>query len=87
MNENGHALVCVMGDGKREFSTDVSEAFALKKRDHRSGEVFVAATSLKTVSESTMKKEIEQAGLVLCEYGLTSSPPEFDKLMYVVLSL
>ncbi|MBQ9827322.1 MAG: class I SAM-dependent methyltransferase, partial [Lachnospiraceae bacterium] len=37
----GIALICSMGDGEAEFSTDSREAFDLKERDHFSGRVTV----------------------------------------------
>ena len=82
---DGLALVCSMGDGVREFSTDTGEAFNLVKRQHYSGEVSVASTSCRVVTAQKFESEITANGLEIVEKGLTSSPPEFDSLMYAVV--
>ena len=85
LTENGAALICTMGDGEREFKSDINEAFTLKEREHPSGTVSVAATSCRTVSFKTFDYELSAAGLKTLEEGITSSPPDFDKLMYTVV--
>lgn len=85
LTDEGAALICSMGDGVSEFMTDINEAFEMRKREHPSGEVTVAATSLRMIPFETFEKEIERNGLRIIEKGLTESPPEFDKLMYAVV--
>ena len=48
LNSDGIALICSMGDGKSELKSDASRAFELRKRQHSSGEMLVAATSCRT---------------------------------------
>ena len=86
LSENGIALICSMGDGKNEFCTDASEAFDLKERNHPSGKVMVAATSCRMVSFPTFEKEMARNDLIIKEKGITSAYPDFDSLMYSVVS-
>ena len=85
LDNDGSALICSMGDGKTEMKTEIDEAFSLKKREHPSGEIEVAATSCRMVSFETMEKEIKDAGLCIVDKGITSSLPDFDSLMFVVV--
>lgn len=85
LNENGTALICSMGDGELKIRTDKDEAFSLRRREHRSGTLEVAATTCRTVTFSEFESEITKNGLKITEKGLTSSPPEFDSLMYAVV--
>ena len=85
LEDNGVALVCSMGDGTMEMKSDIATAFNLQKREHPSGEVMVTATSCRMVSFETFEKEIEQAGLKIVDKGITSSLPDFNSLMFVVI--
>ena len=85
LDNDGSALICSMGDGKTEMKTEIDEAFSLKKREHPSGEIEVAATSCRMVSFETMEKEIKDAGLCIVDKGIISSLPDFDSLMFVVV--
>ena len=85
LNENGIALICSMGDGETEIKTDIEDAFKLKEREHPSGKVMVAGTSCRTVSFKTLQNELSAAGFTVIEKGITSSPPDFDRLMYAVV--
>lgn len=85
LNDDGVALICSMGDGTTEFQTDIKEAFDLQKRKHESEEVLVAATSCRMVSFETFEKEISQSNLKIIEKGITSSLPDFDKLMFAIV--
>lgn len=85
LKENAIALICTMGDGEFEMQSDISEAFTLKERNHRSGKMMVVGTSCRMVSWDTFEKEIMQSGLALIEKGMTSCPPNFISLMYAVV--
>ena len=85
LEKDGYALICSMGDGKAEIKTDINEAFSLKKREHHSGEIEVASTSLRMVSFELFEKEISDAGLHIIDKGITSSLPDFDMLMFAVV--
>ncbi len=83
--DDGIALVCSMGDGEREFQTDIAKAFTLQRRDHCGKSVMVAGTSCRMVSLRTFEKEIGDAGLEIVEQGLTTSLPDFDSMLYAVV--
>ena len=82
---DGKALICTMGDGESEFSTDPSEAFELKERNHASGKVMVAATTCRMVMWKTFLAELSSSGLAVIEKGMTSAMPDFNSMMYVVV--
>ena len=79
------ALICSMGDGLTESETDISSAFNMVERHHDSGFVMVPSTSLRMVNFDTLKKEIESTRFSIVEQGITSSFPDFNNLMYVVI--
>lgn len=84
---DGLALVCTMGDGTLERSSDVRTAFDLLPRVHQaSGAAMeIAGTSCRMVSFPTFAQELSQAGLHTVESGLTAAVPHFNSLMYAVL--
>ena len=86
LTKEGLALVCAMGDGERELRSDPARAFDPAERDHPAGPITVAATTCRIVSFDTLTREIQTAGLSILETGLTPSPPDFDRLMYAVVS-
>ena len=86
LSDDGIALVCSMGDGGTEFSTDINDAFKLKERNHFSGKVMVSGTSCRMVNFRTFTEEIGRNGLGIIEQGLTSALPDFDSMLYAVVS-
>ena len=85
LSEKGIALICTMGDGEGELATDPDEAFLPKERNHVSGKVIVAATTLKMVSFPHFEKELCESGLQIPEKGITGALPDFNQLMYAVV--
>ena len=85
LKANGIALICTMGDGEFEMQSDISTAFTLQERNHESGKMMVAGTSCRTVSFKTFENEIVRNGLTIIEKGITSSLPDFDRLMYAIV--
>ena len=86
LTSNGVALICTMGDGEVERQSDISTAFTLRERNHESGKMMVAGTSCRLVSWNTLEEELARNDLTIVEKGITSSQPEFDSLMYVVVT-
>ena len=86
LSAGGIGLVCSMGDGETEFSTDINDAFKLKERNHFSGKVMVSGTSCRMVRSRTFAEEIRRNGLEIVEQGLTSALPDFDSMLYAVVS-
>ena len=85
LKENGIALICTMGDGEFETQSDITQAFTLQERNHKSGKMMVAGTSCRMVSWDRFEQEITHNGFTLVEKGMTSVPPNFDWLMYAVV--
>ena len=85
LSENGIALICTMGDGEFETQSDITQAFTLQERNHETGKMMVAGTSCRMVSFGTFETELARNNLSIIEKGITSSLPNFNSLMYVVV--
>ena len=87
LSADGIALICTMGNGIFEHSSDISTAFDLQQRTHEeSGKsLLLAGTSCRMVSFSTFETEIDRSGLNLLEMGSTSVEPDFPQMMYAVV--
>ena len=87
LTDNGIALVCTMGDGTVERSSDISTAFDLQQRTHgQSGEkLMLAGTSCRMVGWEAFLREIAESGMTLVERGLTAAEPDFNVMMYGVM--
>ncbi len=83
--ENGIALICTMGDGKMERSTDISIAFDLGERVCEGKTVLVAETSCRIVTNQIFEKELKDADLEIIEQGFTSIENHFPFMMYAVV--
>lgn len=87
LTSDGIGLICTMGDGTVEMSSNTAEAFELREREHESGKMKVAGTSCRTVSFETFEKELISNGLTIAEKGITEALPDFNSLMYAVVSV
>lgn len=87
LTPSGIALICTMGDGTFERSSDVSTAFDLQERTHeQSGKaVRIAGTSCRIVSSATFENELAQSGFVILEQGSCRVEPDFPQMMYAVV--
>ena len=85
LTADGIALLCSMGDGETDRTSDPAEAFALREREHDGKTVRVAGTSCRMVSWETWERELSESGLAVREKGMTSIPGEFPEMMYVVV--
>lgn len=83
----GIALICTMGDGTFERSSDVTTAFELQERTHEeSGQtLMIAGTSCRMVSFATFETEIAQNDLQILEKGSCCIEPDFSTTMYAVV--
>lgn len=88
LTENGIGLICSMGDGTMESSSDISNAFVTQERVHeQSGRTLqLAGTSYRAVSFETFREEIRSNGLKILETGLTDIQPDYWKIMYAVVT-
>ena len=87
LTPGGIALICTMGDGTTERSSDIRTAFDLQERTHEeSGQTLrIAGTSCRMVSFQTFETELAHAGLAVLEQGITAVEPDFPQMMYAVV--
>ncbi len=87
LNPNGVAVICTMGDGSFERSSDISTAFELQERIHQeSGKtLMLVGTSCRVVSFPTFEAEIAHGGLEIIEEGITSIENHFSEIMYAIV--
>ena len=85
LKPEGLALICTMGDGEFEMRSDISQAFELQEKEHKSGKIMVAGTSCRMVSFKNFEDEIARNGLEIIEKGITSALPNFNNLMFAVV--
>jgi cyclopropane fatty-acyl-phospholipid synthase-like methyltransferase len=87
LNETGIALVCTMGDGNEESTSDISKAFNLQLRKHEETgkELNIAGTSCRKVNFTTINNEIVANNLVSIESGITSILPDFPTTMFTII--
>ena len=85
LEDNGICLITSMGDGIREYSSDINQAFEMVKRNHNRGEIMVPATSCRMVNMKHFLNEITSNNFQILESGVTEAYPEFDSLLYAVI--
>lgn len=87
LNPSGIALICTMGDGTFERSSDISTAFELQERTHEeSGKTLkIAGTSCRMVSFPNFERELEQNYLEILTKGFTAVEPDFPNMMYAIV--
>ena len=87
LKPDGIGLICSMGDGIVERSSDITNAFETQERIHEpSGKKLqLASTSYRAVSFDTFREEMERNGLAILEMGLTDIQPDYWKIMYAVV--
>lgn len=87
LKDRAYALICTMGDGVMERSSDISTAFDLQERIHEESgkKLCIAGTSYRAVSFDTFEQEIRENGLTIVERGLTDAAPDYWNMMYAVV--
>ena len=88
LNNNGKALICVLGDGITEYSSNISDAFKNIERTvlNNNSKINVATTSCKIVNWNTLLNELSQSNLVVNKKWISKRIPEFSKCMCVLIS-
>ena len=87
LKPDGIGLICSMGDGIVERSSDITNAFETQERIHEpSGKILqLASTSYRAVSFESFRREMESNGLEILEMGLTDIQPDYWKIMFAVV--
>lgn len=87
LTDNGRCLICVLGDGYKEYSSNIEEAFNDKERTVMNNNISLklATTSCKIVNWQNFEKEIDKNNLVLERKWISTNVPEFSSCMCVIL--
>ena len=88
INQNGLSLIVTMGDGIKEYTSDITKSFNNTKRTiiNNGKSINVASTSCKIVSWSTFEKELTDSNLIIKNKWISNKIPEFDSSMCVLVS-
>lgn len=88
LNENGKCLICVLGDGKKEYVSNINEAFKNTKRTvmNNDAEIEIATTSCKIVNWQNLEYEIQKNNLIIENKWISNEIPEFNSSMCVVVT-
>lgn len=88
LEDNGLALICVMGDGKKEYASDINDALKNSKRKllHNNEDIEVATTSCRIVNMDTFKNELTNNGFLIKRMWISEDIPEFDKSMCAIVT-
>lgn len=86
--EDGRALICVLGDGIKEYTSNIKEAFNDSKRIvmNNNTELQIASTTCKIVNWDTLEKEMNINNLKIDKKWISNDIPEFSSSMCVVVS-
>ena len=87
LEDDGRCLLCVIGNGKHNYQSDIKEAFKNTERTimNNNTTINVATTSCKTVDWNTLEQEILDNGLIIENKWISNDVPEFNESMCVVV--
>ncbi len=88
LKNNGKALVCILGDGIQEYSSNIEAAFEDSKRTilNNMTDINVAATTCRVVNWEFLEKEIQKNKFLIEDKWISKDIPEFKKSMCVIVS-
>lgn len=88
LDSDGIALICVMGDGQKEYASDINNALKNSKRKilHNDETIEVATTSCRIVNMDTFKKELTNNGFIIKKLRISKDIPEFDKSICAIVT-
>lgn len=88
LEDSGLALICVMGDGKKEYASDINDALKNSKRKllHNNEDIEVATTSCRMVNMDTFKNELTNNRFLIKRVWISEDIPEFDKSMCAIVT-
>lgn len=87
LNDNGKALICVLGDGVHEYCSNIKDAFEDSKRTilNNMTDINIAATSCRIVNWEFLENEIQKNKLLIEKKWISEDIPEFKKSMFVIV--
>lgn len=88
LEEDGIALIISMGDGVKEYKSNIEEAFNDAKRINTNNNVLVnvVSTSCCIKNIDNIKEEIENNELKILDISIVDDLPNFDKCICAVVS-
>lgn len=88
LSRDGKALICILGDGIKEYSSDINEAFNDSKRIvmNNNTELEIASTSCRIVNWDTLEEELNKNNLKINKKWISNDIPEFSSSMCVLVS-
>lgn len=87
LEEKGIALIVTMGDGEKEFTSNIDNAFekVIRKHTTTNDKLLVASTSCCIKNISSLKQEINAAGLRCIDLWISEKIPNFDKCICMLV--
>lgn len=87
LNKNGIALIVSMGDGLKEYKSDVNKSFDDVERIvvNNDEKINIATTSCNIVNWKTLEQELLSNDLILKRKWVSKKIPEFNPAMCVVV--
>ena len=87
LEEDGIALIICMGDGVKEYKSNIEEAFNDAKRINTNNNVLVnvVSTSCCIKNIDNIKEEIENNELKILDISIVDDLPNFDKCICVIV--
>ena len=89
LTDDGYCLLCILGDGKQNYVTNINDAFKNTKRVviNNNEEIDVVSTSCKIVNWDELEKEIIENKLKIEKKWIANDIPEFVNSMCVIIKL
>ncbi len=84
LKDTGYALICSMGDGIKEYESNINQAFQMVKKDYEGETMIVPHTSCKIVSIETLRQELVPYFDII-KIATSSIPNEFSHILYAVI--
>lgn len=87
LEDDGYALIISMGDGIKEYKSDINKSFNITKRININNkkEVNVVETSCNIKNKNNLIKEIENNNLKILSIDIVDSLPNFDKCISIIV--
>ena len=88
LSNDGYCLISVLGDGKKEYVSDITTSFDERKRVVMNTGVMldVVSTSCRIVNFSNLEKELRKNKLQIKEKWISNKIPEFSSSICIVIT-
>jgi hypothetical protein len=87
LKSDGYALIISMGDGVKEFKSNVNKSFKIGNRikSNNNKEMNVVETSCCIKNKENIIKEIQNNKLKIISVDIVDSVPNFDKCISIIV--